>query len=93
MSICRTIGEYNSEKDADEAHAEYTKDGPSLFPEAEIMLASRVGPATVVVNSIYPNQETAKKTMAQRKATMEKLKERIKSFETYQGEVTLRVVR
>ena len=46
MSICRTIGEYNSEKDADEAHAEYTKDGPSLFPEAEIMLASRTAPTT-----------------------------------------------
>ena len=94
MSICRTtVVEYNSEKDADEAQADYTKDGSQQCPEAEIMLASRVGPTTIVINFIYPDQEIAEKTKTQRKVSMEKLKEKIKSFETYQGEVTLCVVR
>ena len=57
------------------------------------MLASRVGPTTIVVNSLYPDQETTEETMAQRKALMEKMKAHINSFETYQGEVALSVVR
>jgi len=36
MSYCRTtLVEFNSEKDADEAQADYSKNAPSEFPEAE----------------------------------------------------------
>jgi len=39
MSYCRTtIVEFNSEKLADEASADYSINAPSEFPEAEILL-------------------------------------------------------
>ena len=94
MSICRTtVVEYYSEKDADESVADYTENGPSLFTEAEIMLSARVGPTTVVTNSVYTDKETAENTMAKRQAFIDRYKNRIKSFETYVGEVTLSEVR
>jgi len=44
MSYCRTtIVEFNSEKDADEASADYSKNAPSEFPDAEILLFTRTG--------------------------------------------------
>jgi len=52
MSYCRTtLVEFNSEKDADEAHADYSKNAPSEFPEAEILLSTRTGPTSAVVTS------------------------------------------
>lgn len=39
MSYCRTtLVEFNSEKLADEASADYSKNAPSEFPEAEILI-------------------------------------------------------
>ena len=50
MSYCRTtLVEFNSEKDAD-----YSKNAPSEFPEAEILLSTRTGPTSAVVTSVYP---------------------------------------
>jgi len=73
MSYCRTtLVEFNSEKDADEAQADYSKNAPSEFPEAEILLSTRTGPASAVVTSVYPDKETAKKATAARNARMEK---------------------
>jgi len=69
MSYCRTtLVEFNSEKDADEAHADYSKNAPSEFPEAEILLSTRTGPTSAVVTSVYPDKETAKKATAARNA-------------------------
>ena len=94
MSYCRTtLVEFNSEKDADEAQADYSKNAPSEFPEAEILLSTRTGPASVVVCSVYPDEETAKKATAARNARMEKAAHRRKSTEMHQGEVILKVVR
>ena len=94
MSYCRTtLVEFNSEKDADEAHAEYSKNAPSEYPEAEILLSTRTGPTSAVVTSVYPDKETAKKATAARNARMEKATHRMKSTEMLQGEVILKVVR
>ena len=94
MRICRTtVVEYYTEKDADESVADYTENGPSIFTEAEILLSARVGPTTVVTNSIYPDKETVEKTKAKRQAFIDRYKIRIKSFKTYVGEVTLSEVR
>ena len=69
MSYSRTtLVEYNSEKEADEANADYQKNAPSEFPEAEILLSTRTWPNSAVVTSVYPDQETAKKVTAARNA-------------------------
>ena len=53
MSYCRTtIVEFNSEKDANEASADYSKNAPSEFPDAEILLFTRTGPLSAVVSSV-----------------------------------------
>ena len=94
MSYCRTtIVEFNSEKDANEASADYSKNAPSEFPDAEILLFTRTGPLSAVVSSVYPDEETAKKATAVRNARMEKAAHRRKSFEMHQGELILKVVR
>ena len=94
MSYCRTtIVEFNSEKDANEASADYSKNAPSEFPDAEILLFTRTGPLSALVSSVYPDKETAKKATAARNARMEKAAHRRKSTEMHQGEVILKVVR
>ena len=53
MSYCRTtIVEFNSEELADEAADDYSKNAPSEFPEAEILLFTRTGPTSSVVASV-----------------------------------------
>ena len=55
MSYCRTtIVEFNSEKDADEGSADYSKNPPSEFPKAEILLFTRTGRASAVVSPCKP---------------------------------------
>ena len=88
-----TLVEYNSGKKADEAHADYSKNAPSEFPEAEILLSTRNGPTSAVVTSEYQDKETVKKITAARNARMEKAAHRMKSTEMLQGEVILKVVR
>ena len=79
MSYCRTtLVEFNSEKDADEAQADYSKNAPSEFPEVEILISNRTEPASALVTSVYPDEETAKKATAARNARMEKTAHRIK---------------
>ena len=94
MSYCRTtIVEFNSEKLADEASADYSKNAPSEFPDAEILLFSRTGPTSAVVTSVYPDEDISMQSSAARKARMDKAAHRRKSAEMYQGEVILKVVR
>ena len=94
MSYCRTtLVEFNSEKDADEASIDYSKNAPSEFPEAEILLITRTNPTSAVVVSVYPDEETAKKAKIARNARMDKAVHRRKSAEMHQGEVTLKIVR
>ena len=94
MSYCRTsIVEFNSEELADEASADYLKNAPSEFPEAEILLFTRTGPTSAVVASVYPNEEISKQATAARNARMDKAVHRRKSAEMHQGEVILKLVR
>ena len=91
MSICRTtIVEFYSKEDADAVQADYTANFDSMFPEAEATLNSRVGPTTMVSNSVYADQETIEKTgSGARLKFMDKHKDRFKNTTTYVGEVTL----
>ena len=94
MSYCRTtLVEFNSEKLADEASADYSKKAPTEFPEAEILLFTRTGPTSAIVASVYPNENISKKATAARNATMDKAAHRRKSAEMHQGEVILKLVR
>ena len=94
MSICRiTLFEYNSEEDADELVAHYRENASSNFPDAEILICTRTGPTTAVMNSVCPDKETADNAMAARKSAIKGHGEKIKNFETHQGEVTLALVR
>ena len=91
MSICRTtIVEYHSEADADAMTADYIANFESMFPECEKSINSRVGPTTVVSNSVYADKAAIEKTgSGPRQAFMDKYKDRIKNVTTYVGEVTL----
>jgi len=94
MSYCRTtLVEFNSEKLADEASADYSKNAPSEFPEAEILIFTRTGPTSAIVASVYPNENISKKATAARNARMDKAAHRRKSSEIHQGEVILKLVR
>ena len=66
MSYCRTtLVEFNSEKDADEASIDYSKNAPSEFPEAEILLFTRTSPTSAVVASVYKMKKLLKKRQKQ----------------------------
>ena len=94
MSYCRTtLVEFNSEKLADEASADYSKNAPSEFPEAEILIFTRTGPTSDIVASLYPNENISKKATAARNTRMDKAAHRRKSAEMHQGEVILKLVR
>ena len=94
MSYCRTtLVEFNSEKLADEASADYSKNAPSEFPEAEILIFTRTGPTSAIVASVYPNENISKKATASRNARMDKATHRRKSVEMHKGEVILKLVR
>ena len=94
MSYCRTtIVEFNSEELADEAAADYSKNAPSEFPEAEILLFIRTGPTSAVVASVYPSEEISGQATAARNARMDKAAHRRKSAEMHLGEVILKCIR
>ena len=94
MSYCRTtFVEFNSEELADEAAADYSKNAPSEFPEAEMLLFTRTGPTSAVVASVYPSEEISEQATAARNARMDKAAHRRKSAEVLQGEVILKLVR
>ena len=94
MSYCRTtIVEFNSKELADEAAADYSKNAPSEFPAAEMLLFTRTGPTSAVVASVYPSEEISGQATAARNARMDKAAHRRKSAEMHQGEVILKVVR
>ena len=99
MSICRTtivdpqMDSFRSrcrlniiQTDADD----YIANFESMFPECEKSINSRVGPTTVVSNSVYADEAAIEKTgSGPRQAFMDKHKDRIKNVTTYIGEVTL----
>ena len=91
MSICRTtIVELNSEEDTDALIADYNVNFDAMFPECERSINSRVGPTTIVSNSVYADQEAIEKTgSGARQTFMDKHKDRMKNVTTYVGEVTL----
>ena len=94
MSYCRTtIVEFNSEELADEAAADYSKNAPYEFHEAEILLFTRTGPTSAVVASVYPSEEISEQATAARNARMDKAAHRRKNAIVHQGEVILKLIK
>lgn len=91
MSICRTtIVETHTKEDADALLTDYIENFDSMFPECTLTLNSRVGPTTMISNSVYPDQEAIEKTgRGTRQEFMDKHKSRIKQATTHVGDVTL----
>ena len=85
--------EYISEQEANSSLADYAEKAPSEFPEAEILLTIRTGPYTAISVSVYPDEETAVKTMVARNERAVKMTNVTKNVELHQGEVSLSVVR
>ena len=90
MSICRTtIVELHTEEDTDAMIADYIENFDSMFPECELTLNSKVGPTTVISNSVYADQVAIEKTgSGSRQKFMDKHKGRMKEVTTFIGEVT-----
>ena len=88
MSICRTtILETHTKEDIDAMHAEYVENFKQKFPESELTLNSRIGPTTMISNSVYADQETIEKTQKVRDEMIGKHKDRVKEVTTHVGEV------
>ena len=92
MSICRTTILKHILKDMNAMHAEYVENFKQKFPENELTLNSRIGPTTMISNSVYADQETIEKTQKVRDEMMGKHKDRVKEVTTHVGEVAFRHV-
>ena len=91
MSICRTtILETCTKEDMDAMHAEYVENFKQKLPESELTLNSRIGPTTMISNSVYLDQETIEKTQKVRDEMMGKHKDRVKEVTTHVGEVAFK---
>ena len=94
MSYCRTtLVEFNSEILADEASADYSKNAPSEFPQAEKLIFTHTGPTSAIVATVYPNENISNKATAARNARMDKAAQKSKNSEMHQEEVILKLVR
>ena len=91
MSICRTtIVELNFEEDIDALIVDYNENFDVMFPKWQKSNNSRVGPTTIVSNSVYSYQETIEKTGSGTwKKFMDKHKDLMKNVTTNVGEVAL----
>mgnify|MGYP003319322831 CR=1 FL=1 len=91
MSICRTtILETHTKEDLDTMHAEYVQTFKENYPDSELTLNSRIGPTTMISNSVYPNQETIEKTQKVRDEMMGKHKNRVKEATTHVGKAAFK---
>ena len=74
--------EFNSERDADEISADYAAKAASEFPAAEILLQIRTGPT-------YADAAAMENAAEARKTRMERMKDRVKYVEMFEGVVNL----
>ncbi|MBR03381.1 MAG: hypothetical protein CL394_08665 [Acidiferrobacteraceae bacterium] len=81
--------EYNSEADADAAAADYAEKAPGEFTEAQVLLSVRTGPTTGMAVSVYPDKAAFERSAPVREARLARMKDRVKSVQMQEGEVTL----
>ena len=90
MSVARiNLVEFNSERDADEISADYAAKASGEFPAAEILLQIRTRPTSTVAVSTYADAATMENAAEARKTRMERMKDRVKNVEMFEGEVNL----
>ena len=90
MSVARiNLVEFNSERDADEISADYPAKAPGEFPAAEILLQIRTRPTSTVAVSTYADAAAMENAAEARKTRMERMKDRVKNVEMFEGEVNL----
>ena len=90
MSVARiNLVEFNSERDADEISADYPAKAPGEFPAAEILLQIRTRPTSTVAVSTYVDAAAMENAAEARKTRMERMKDRVKNVEMFEGEVNL----
>ena len=67
MSTARiNMLEFDSEEDLNQRAEMYQREAPELFPNAEILLTIKTGPTTAMSVSIYPDKESAEKSLIRR---------------------------
>ena len=90
MSVARiTTLNLKSKEAADEMVQSYTATAPGKFPEAEQLLQIRVDDTTVMVVSLYENNETMERASAARSRRMDSNKDQFASVDTKVGTVEL----
>ena len=90
MSVARiNLVEFNSERDADEISADYPAKAPGEFPAAEMLLQIRTRPTSTVAVSAYVDAAAMENAAEARKTRMERMKDRVKNVEMFEGEVNL----
>ena len=90
MSVARiNLVEFNSERDADEISADYPAKAPGEFPAAEILLQIRTRPTSTVAVSTYVDAAAMENAAEARRTRRERMKDRVKNVEMFEGEVNL----
>ena len=90
MSVARiNLVEFNSERDADEISADYAAKASGEFPAAEILLQIRTRPTSTVAVSTYSDAAAMENAAEARRTRMERMKDRVKNVEMFEGEVNL----
>jgi len=90
MTVARiTMTEFNSETEADTFEHLYSKVAPPALPEAKSLIMIRTGPTSGMSIAIYPDEETAEKTLEARAEMLSQFNGTFKDIWHMQGDVSL----
>ena len=90
MSVARvTTINFKTKEAADNTVQSYSENAPTEFPEAEQLLQIRVDDTTVMVVSLYENNEAMERATAARTKSMDSHKDHFSSVDMKVGTVEL----
>ena len=90
MSYARiNIVEFNSEEFAKAEIKDFASSAAAEFPEAEIIVSVATGAESVVIVSVYPDEDAFERSAVARAARLKGHEERFKNVEVLEGEVAL----
>ena len=90
MSYARiNIVEFNSEEFAKAEIKDFASSAAAEFPEAEIIVSVATGAESVVIVSVYPDEDAFERSAVARAARLKGHEERFKNVEALEGEVAL----
>ena len=87
-----SLAEFNSEGDA-KLFQQYYKDIPKKYPEAKVLLQIKTSETSFMMVTVYPDQVKMVDVSERRKKEIESLGGIIRDEFSYEGEVTLSVLR